>query len=334
MSTNTLLRVEGTAWSVADDITKGIKDAKTSEDIITRLGLNYTVSAHHMKTDIDEPLEGYYAMYRDDTTKFLGHVKTSTPIITQNIDSFKTIEPLLEDETLSPVVADSYMGGRSIFGCFEFNETFKVLDDEFNHYFILVNDHLRPDGNITVINTPIRMACMNALSSALSKSTLKFKIPAFLDESQNPMIVNTITEAFNRVTRGMQKAAETMVNTQISRVGIEKVLDELFPKIEETEEGTTNHTRANQAVEMQREAFVACLNADNLANYKGTMWQVFNALTDYTQHYYRSGERGFNLGHRMTLLPGINPEATTESLKVTKFLKNMSKFERSRKVAA
>ena len=109
-------------------------------------------------------------------------------------------------------------------------------------------------------------------------------------------------------------------------------MDELFPYIEETEEKTTNHDRANQAVAMQREAFLTCLNADNISNYQGTMYGVFNALTDYSQHMYRNSDKAFDLGHRMTLLPGMNPEATTEALKVSKFLKNMKSFERSKKV--
>lgn len=327
MSTNPLLKVEGTAWAVSSDIEEALKDVKSSEEIITKLGLDYQVSAHHVKTDIEEPVQGFYGMYRDDTQKFLGIVKSNEPKITQNVDTFKSIEPLMEDGTLTPLVADSYLGGQQLFGCFQFNDTFRVLDDEFNHYFIIVNNHLRPDGNVTVINTPVRIACMNAMSSALKRAGLKFKIPAVIESGGYSMISNSIMNAYERTVRSIQKSADEMVNMQVSRVGIQKILDELFPYVEETEEGTTNHDRANQAVEMQREAFVGCLAADNLANYQGTMWQVFNALTDYTTHYFRNADKAFDLQHRMTLLPGMNPEATTEALKVSKFVNNMSVFE-------
>ena len=333
MSTNTLLKVEGTAWSVSKDIEEALKGKTESADIITSLGLDYTVSAHHVKTDIEEPVPGFYGMYRDDTEKFLGIVKSNEPAITQNVDSFKSIEPLMEDGTLRPLVADSYLGGKQVFGCFEVADSFKVLDDTFRHYFIVVNDHLRPDGTVTVINTPVRIACMNAMSSALSRSTLKFKIPAVVTAGNKGTISSTIKDAYERSIKMMRSAAEKMTQMQISKVGVEKLLDELFPYIEETEEGTTNHDRANQAVAMQREAFLTCLAADDLANYQGTMYGVFNALTDYSQHMHRNSDKAFDLGYRMTLLPGMNPEATTEALKVSKFLKNMKSFERSRKVA-
>ena len=87
MPTNTLLKVEGTAWSVEKPIEEALKGKTNSEDIITSLGLDYTVSAHHVKTDIEEPVPGFYGMYRDDSNTFLGIVKSANPIITQNVDN-------------------------------------------------------------------------------------------------------------------------------------------------------------------------------------------------------------------------------------------------------
>ena len=333
MSTSTLLKVEGTAWSVSKDIEDSIKNFKTSEEIITTLGLDYTVSAHNVKTDIEEPVPGYYGMYRDDKQAFLGIVKSPNPTIIQNIDTFKVIEPLMDSGTLTPLVADSYLGGQQLFGCFKFNETFQVLDDTFDQYFIVVNNHLKPDGNLQVINTPVRIACMNAMSAALKRSGLKFKIPGIADSIEPPTISEAIMNAFERTVKNMQAAAEDMTKIKISKLGIEKLLDEFFPYIEEPEEGTTNHERANQTITAQREAFVTCLNADNLQNYQGTMYQVFNAFTDYATHYHRNPDKAFDLGYRMTLIPGMNPEATTEMVKVSKFVNNMKAFEHTLKVA-
>ena len=327
MSTNTLLKVEGTAWSVSSKIEEALQGKKTSEDIVTSLGLDYTHSAHNMKTDIDEPVQGYWAIYRDDTNKFLGAVKSDNPQVVQNVDTFKSIEPLLNDGTLRPVVADSYMGGRQMFGCFQYTKPFDVLGDSFEHYFIITNNHLKPNGSVTVINTPVRIACMNAMSYALKRAALKFQIPAVIEAGSEDSIAKTIMNAFERTVDGIRSTANKLVDMKVSRDNIDKILDELFPYIEEPAEGTTNHDRANATIEAQREAFIHCLNADNLANFQGTMYQVLNALTDYTTHYYRNAEKGFNLEHRMTLLPGMNPEATTEALKVSKFMNNLKTFE-------
>lgn len=325
MATNSLLKVEGTAWAVSNDIENKISAFTSSNEIMTALGLDYTISAHELKTDIDEPVPDFWAMYRDDTNALLGPVKASNPIITQNVDSFNSLENMMTSGTISPVVADSYEGGRSVFGCFKLNEEFSIFDDTFNYYFIAINDHLKPDGNILIINTPVRMACMNTLSYALSRSTLRTKIPASVPAENVEIISDTLMNAYNHTSKELEKSANRMASMKVSRQNIEKILDELFPYYETTED-ENKHERANQTVTLQREAFMECMKADNISNYNGTMYQVFNALTDYCTHYFKNANKGFDLTSRMTLLPGFDPTVTTESLKVSKFLNNINKF--------
>lgn len=327
MSTNSLIRVEGAAWSVASDVTKDIRRLKTSEGIVKKLSLDYTVSPHHLKTDIDEPVPDFWAIYRDDTEQYLGAVKSANPVLIQNVDTFANIEPLIKEEILRPTIVDTYAGGRQIFGTFEVKETFDILGDTFTNYMIVVNDHMKPNGNLKVISTPLRMACMNAMSSALTRSNMVFTIPGIVDESMLPHISETILNAHKNAVENMAATANNMVDIKINQNVINKIMDELFPYLDDDLE-STSHARANATVERQREAFVACMNADNLQNFKGTMYQVFNALTDYSQHVF-SSEKGFDLQHRMTILPGINPEATTDSLKVSKFLKNMKSYAKA-----
>ena len=324
MTTSNLLKVEGAAWTVAAEVEQQISSFKTSEEIIRSRNLDYNISQHNLMTDVQDPVPDFYAMYRDDNNMYLGSVLSKDPIVTQNIDSFVSIDPLLQDGTLTPVIADSYKNGRQIFGVFKMNEKFDVLGDQFNQYFIIVNDHLKPDGHVQVVNTPIRIACMNAYSSALSRANLKFKIPVFGDYSTE-QISTSIMNAYERTADAVVKTAEDLAAIKISKVGVAKLLDELFPYLDDSSE-STNHDRANQAIDAQREAFVVCMNEDNLQNFQGTMYQVWSALTDYTQHYHRDSRKGFNLQNRMALLPGVDPEATNDSLKVTKFLKNIDKF--------
>ena len=335
MTTSSMVHVEGAAWSVSSKVEDAIKDLKTSGDIVRTLNLDYPVIDRQMYVnDNDQYLEvpNYHAIYREDKDQFLGTVKSDNPVMIQNIDSFSAIEPLLESGILQPVVADTYKNGSQIFCCFKFNDQFKILGDSFNQYFIVVNDHLKPNGKLQVINTPVRMACMNAFSSALSRAYLKFSIPGIVSDSSAEVISKSIIQAFENTQTKLTAAVDKMATTKISRVGVDKLLDELFPYPEDSD--STDHSRAIQTVDAQRETFVACLNADNIADYKGTMYGIWNALTDFTQHFFKDGSRGFDLQHRMTLLPGMNPEATTETLKVSKFYNNMQKFAASSQKAA
>lgn len=326
MTTATLIRNEGLAWTNSGEITSAIENFKTSEEIVSALNLDYSVSKHVMKTDIDEPLAGYWAIYRDDTNKFLGHVQAYDLEPIQNVDSFKPIEPLLSDGTLSPVVADSYLNGSQVFGTFKYNETFDVLGDQYEQYFIAINDHLSPKHGITIISAPVRMVCMNMMSAVMSRSTLKTFIPFTNELATRIQYADMIHNHFTTTVKAARNRAERLCDIKIDKDGIDKLLDDLFPYIEEVEEGATKHDRANQAVSQQREAFVSCLASPNLVPFKGTAYQVLNALTDYTTHYYRSSEKAVDLHHKMTLIPGMNSAATTESLKVSKFLNNVQKF--------
>lgn len=326
MPNSTLLKVDGNAWSVAKDVENQIKGLKTSRDIVSSLGLNYTVSAHNVKTDIEEPVPNYWGMYRDDTNKFLGISVCETPNVIQNVDTFDSVESMIDDSTFTPVCADSYNEGRQFWGCFKFDDSFDVLGDTIDQYFIIVNDHLKPNGNVSVISTPVRIACMNAMSFALSRSTLKFTIPAIVDDTQKSTIAASIENAYSRTAKAIKKSSEKLAKTKISKDGIQRILDDLFPYIEESADGTTNHDRANAFVNSQREAFLTCLSADNLENFNGTAYQVYNALTDFATHYYRNGDKGFSLENRMTVIPGMNSQAATNGAKVTKFLKSVDSF--------
>ena len=49
------------------------------------------------------------------------------------------------------------------------------------------------------------------------------------------------------------------------------------------------------------------MGADNLNNVRGTQAQVYNALTDFTQHYFKSTDKGLDMEARMSVLPGYGP---------------------------
>lgn len=97
--------VGGTAWQHESEVKEKIKDIKTSEEFAKVLNLDYTVSAHTVQTDLQHPVPDYYGIYRDDKRDFLGIAKSSKdtdPVIIQNVDTFKSIEPMLQSGILTP----------------------------------------------------------------------------------------------------------------------------------------------------------------------------------------------------------------------------------------
>ena len=326
MSASTLIKVDGTAWEVATAVRDQISSMSDPQEMIKSLGLDYTHSLHNVKTDIDEPVPNYYSVYRDDTNKFLGIAVSQDPKLVQNINSFDVLAPLIEDGTLTPTCIDSYDNGRNLWGSFKYNETFDVLGDSFDQYIIAVNNHMKPNGNLTIINTPVRIACMNAMSFALSHSTLKYVLPASEEGIDPNTFTTTIAASLKRSQKSIISTANRLADIKMGKEQVEALMDDLFPFIPETESSTTNHDRANAFVNTQRLAFAECLKADNLANFNGTAYQIYNALTDFATHYYREGDKGFDVNNRMSIVPGFDSSAQTNGAKVIKFLKNVQKF--------
>lgn len=115
------------------------------------------------------------------------------------------------------------------------------------------------------------------------------------------------------------------MDIKINVNGIEKVVEDLFPYREDIKSEKAMQ-KANAKIEEQRELFRTCLNKDDVDNFKGTAYQVFNALTDLVQHYYSKPEKAYKLDTRMSMLRGFDTFAINDSAKVIKFLKNAKNY--------
>ena len=319
-SIDTLLYVGETPWH---GLGTRYESAPTSaEEIIKGAHLDWTVAADTMLTEHHDKVQNYHAIYREDNNQVLGVVNKQYPRLVQNTDAFTAFDNLIGSD-VSVETAASLGLGEKIFGCFKINEKYKVVDDEIEHYLVVFNDHLKADGKITILNTPVRVVCQNTLSAALQNNLLKYRISCSHDEAINESLAKHVLEAAERSKKMLQDEAETLLSRKVSREDVEKILDELFPYIKV--DGESEHNRANERTAMIRETFLTkCMGADNLANYRGTHYQVFNALTDFTQHYFKNTEDGLDLESRMKLLPGSGAESA--SAKVSKFLTLSSKL--------
>lgn len=316
MSANidSLLYVGETPWHGLG--TKYESAPTSAEEIIKGAHLDYTVAADPMSTAHHDKVQNYHAIYREDTNHVLGVVNKQYPRLVQNIDAFTAFNSLIGSD-ISVETAASLGFGEKVFGCFKINEKYKVQDDEIEHYLVVFNDHIRADGKVTVLNTPVRVVCQNTLSAALSDNLLKYRITCSHDDAINSSLASHILEAAERSKKALNDRAEELLKRKVTKEDVEKILDELFPYIKV--EGESTHNRANERTAMVRETFLTkCMGADNLANYRGTHYQVFNALTDFTQHYFKNSDDGLDLESRMKLLPGSGVESA--SSKVSKFL--------------
>lgn len=314
-----LLNVTGRPWK---DLGNQYKESiLSSEEIVKQGNLDWTVSALPMRTDRSDPVQGYHAIYRDDTQSILGVVNNRYPSIVQNVDSFLLMEPLMKEGLVSLDISASYMNGKSIFGTFKLTKQYEVLGDKVDHYFIVVNDHTKPDGKVFILNTPIRIACQNALSHAISNSVYKLRMPVISDRIACEQLSTEIYNSADTAIATLNQKAEKLASQKITQSGKDKLMDELFPYIDVSPDDMSIHDKANETVEMMRSQFEDCLNASNLIDFKGTAYQMYNAIVDLSQHYYKNADKGYDLNYKMSMLPGIGNSGESQSIYITKFFK-------------
>lgn len=322
MSANidSLLYVGETPWHGLG--VKYEKAPSSSREIIEGAGLDWTVSDILMNTSIHDRVLNYHAIYRTDNNDVLGVVNKQHPKLVQNVDAFNAFDRLLGTDVEIDTAASLGIGEK-VFGCFKIGEKYKCQDDDIEHYLVVFNDHLKADGKVTILNTPVRVVCQNTLSAALSNNLLKYRITVTSNTEINSSLATHILEAAQHSKEYLQKQSDELLKRKVTKEDVEKILDELFPYIKA--EGESTHNKANERTAMQRETFLTrCMGADNLANYRGTHYQVFNALTDFTQHYFKNTDDGLDLEARMKLLPGAGYDSA--SSKVSQFLNMSSKL--------
>jgi phage/plasmid-like protein (TIGR03299 family) len=277
---------------------------KSSEEIIQGASLDWSVGAIPMITDLHSRVEDYHAIYRQDTQAVLGAVNKANPIIVQNRDTFTAVDHLLGKD-LDVETAASLGNGEIVFGCFKISNTYRILDDDVDHYFVIMNEHLKPDGKVTVLNTPVRVVCQNTLSYALSNNLYRLRVPISTVQSINETIASKLFVSVDNALSSLQKKAEDMVSKKIDKQYVDRLLDELFPYAN-PDNPESMFSKQNEMVSQLRATFLnKCMGADNLANYRGTQWQVLNSVIDWDDHFYKNMTKAYDINHRMKRLPGI-----------------------------
>lgn len=310
MAITTMIRSTGLPWT--DLGTQYQSKPTTAQKIITESKLDWTVNAAQMKTDEFGEAAGWYQIYREDTNRPLGVVHTNRLMQVQNTEMFSAIEPLLQDGTVNLDTSARFGNTDLVFGTFELSQEFEILGDKMKHYLVVINDHLKPDGRITVLNTPVRVACSNMLAEALSSNLYKMRIAVSPELTANRSYASKIIMEANNSMRYLKGKAEKMASRKVSDSIIDKTLDIIIP-FPELDGVTEASTRKAEEVEMIREVFrTEYLDADDLQNIKNTGWGLYQAVADFSQHAWKKVDSAYNLTSRMKTLPGIGEKTIVQ----------------------
>jgi phage/plasmid-like protein (TIGR03299 family) len=219
-----------------------------------------------------QAIPGYIANVRSDTNEVLGIVSDRYRVA-QNRDVFAFADDLIgtDQAKCAYETAGSLWNGRRVFLLVNMPKG-RIVGDEYQPYLCISNAH---DGSapLQVFLTGIRVVCNNTLSAALGAARRKIAIRHMANMDQRKGEALRTMGAASRYFHNLELFASELAG---KKVAIGKVLDKLFPV---SRDMSKRQLQSNKEV---KELIKQILHSkDDLQNFKGTAWGVYNAVADY-----------------------------------------------------
>lgn len=264
-------------WHVTGTAVRG---SETSAEAMRKAGLDWEVVQRPVYCD-GAIIPGRYGMVRREVGKpngvTLGIVsKRYTPV--QNVEAFDFFDSLIGGVAEYDRVG--VLGnGSQIYLTAKLTEQYKVADDIIDTYLLLSNSH---DGGsaLRVAITPIRVACFNTLALAFRKAKRSWKVHHTRDIVRKMSIARESLGLTSAYMDAFREFGDRSADMKVGAGKLEALADALFST-------TGDKKRGKTIEEKKRDQFEACLRAPDLAAYRGTVWGVLNAVSDYETHYGR-----------------------------------------------
>jgi phage/plasmid-like protein (TIGR03299 family) len=228
-----------------------------------------------MTADGLQPWNEKQAVVRDDNDVALGVVSPEYELV-QNEDLKSLINPMVSEGMLT-IVKQGYLSkGAKVFIQAEVNQEFQVVGENYKGLITLLNGHTG-NASVAIGTTATRVICGNTFSMAYRDIGEKFRHSAGVNERvlESTAIIDYVNDAMRKYS----EYVETLVDTKCTSTQFKQAVESIYGK----------------PADKLRDSFVDQLN-NLFYNGKGnsgkTMYDAFNAVTEYATHYSRKSSDG------------------------------------------
>ena len=215
------------------------------------------------------------AVVREDNNCPIGVVAPSYEPL-QNEDLKQLVAPMVEEGVLTIENQGFLSKGGKVFIQLQVNKEFEVVGESYRGYLTLLNSH---NGTASVAIGPAmqRVICSNTFQAVYNDIGEKFRHT----EGVTERVLNTtaITNFVDEAMKVYASKVETLASTRCTGAQFREALETIY----------------NKPVDKMRDSFVAKLN-DLFYNGKGnegrSFYDVFNACTEWSNHYARKTKAG------------------------------------------
>lgn len=176
----------------------------------------------------------------------------------------------------------------------------KILGDSFKPHVIFQNGF---NGCTTVkaAISPLRLVCQNQFSLAFKEANSSVSIRHTSTMQSKLVQARDVLRDTADYMQVLNHKAEHYAGVKLTEAQVTKVIDSFFPITEEMTD------RSKNSIQRKRTEFINAYSCDDNANFRGTMWGLINAASDYMTHYLaRSTEKSAeNRFAYVTLSPAL-----------------------------
>ena len=277
-----------------------IIDAKSYDDVLAQAGLNWTVSAHPVYTEVNGKqieVPGSNIIVREADEKPLGIVSDKYKIV-NNADAFAFTESIFNSKEIEFIRGGSYRGGSSTWLEAKITGEYSILGDDVDCYLIFMNSH-DGTGSVKCMIVPERIACSNALNIPLRDQSRHWRCVHSGDPMKKIDEARQILLAGSSYMEALNRECEVLQSIKISSSQVTQFINRLFP----INDDMSDKQKENQ--ERRRKQLLAVyLDKADLFEFGSTGYKFISAVADYADHVEGRNTQNSNINRYMYIAHG------------------------------
>lgn len=277
-----------------------IVNAKSYDDVLAQAGLNWTVSAHPVYTEVNgKQLEvpGSNIIVREADEKPLGIVSDKYKIV-NNVDAFAFTESIFNSKEIEFIRGGSYRGGSSTWLEAKITGEYSILGDDVDCYLIFMNSH-DGTGSVKCMIVPNRIACSNALNIPLSDQSRHWRCVHSGDPMKKIDEASEILLAGSSYMTALNRECEMLQSIKISDSQVMQFINRLFPINDEM----SDKQKENQEIR-RGQLLSVFFSKEDLFDFGSTGYKFISAVADYADHIVGRNTKNSNINRYMYIANG------------------------------
>jgi phage/plasmid-like protein (TIGR03299 family) len=245
----------------------------TASEVLLKHGLNFTVIGEPIYDNEGAELKDYKAILRQDNRNVFQVAKKGYEIV-QNHESLSLLDEIVGSGMAKYSGARSYKNGAIVQILADVPMDYRIAGEEISTHLHVLTSHNGTHSTF-IIGTNQRVLCQNVLNSKKNiwckfKHTKNYRIK--IDEAKQ------VFAHYRAVFQAQKEAFEYMASKQFNSLELDSFLNSLL-NVVDIEETTTRTLNAKESI--------ARLVSDGIGHreLKDTRWKIFNAVTEYVDHY-------------------------------------------------